>query len=341
MVKRNANKFLVAAITSLAVISLVLAGCSSQKPATQGKVDYPTKPFEFIAPAGPGGGWDTTIRMVAKVLGDQKIVTQSMPVINKPGGGGGVALSYLNEKKGNPYEVAVYSPPLLLINLTGQTKLSYQNTTPIAMLINDFGAFAVPKNSKFNSINEVMDALKKDPKSVKVGGTSSPGSMDHIQFLIAAKAAGVTNLKDIPYVAFQGGEGTAALMGGHIDILTTGMAETVGGLQSGDIKVLALTSPEHIKDGPLAQVPTLKEKGINTVFINWRGLFGPPEMPDYAVKYLGDSLKKMSETGDWDAICKKNGWIKSYMPADEFKNFLAKTNDEYKAVLQELGLLKN
>lgn len=341
MLKLNGKRFFIAAVVSLAVISLVFAGCSSQKSGTQGKIEYPVKSFEFIAPAGPGGGWDTTIRMVAKVLGEQKIVTQPMPVINKPGGGGGVALAYLNDKKGNPYEVAVYSPPLLLINLTGQTKLSYQNTTPIAMLINDFGAFAVPKNSKFNSINEVMDALKKDPKSVKVGGTSSPGSMDHIQFLIAAKAAGVKNLKDIPYVAFQGGEGTASLMGGHIDVLTTGMAETVGALQSGDIKVLALTSAERIKEGPLAQVPTLKEKGIDSVFINWRGLFGPPEMPDYAVKYLGDSLKKMSEASDWNSICKKNGWVKAYMPADDFKKFLTKTNDEYKAVLQELGMLKN
>jgi len=111
-----------------------------------------------------------------------------MPVINKPGGGGWVALAYLQQRKGDPYTVAVYSPPLLLINLTGQTKLSFKDTTPIARLISDYGAFAVPKNSPYQSISEVMEALKKDPKSVKVGGTSSPGSMEPtFNFLLQQK----------------------------------------------------------------------------------------------------------------------------------------------------------
>ncbi|HRX27736.1 MAG TPA: tripartite tricarboxylate transporter substrate-binding protein, partial [Aminivibrio sp.] len=164
---------------------------------------YPTRPFECIAPAGPGGGWDTTMRMTTKVLTEQKFVTVPMPVINKPGGGGGVALSYLQKKKGKDDTLVVYSPPLLLINLTGSTPLSYKNVTPISMLINDFGAYAVPKNSKYKNIKEVMEAIKKDPKSVKVGGMSAMGSMDHIQFLVAAKAAGVKDLKAIQYIAFQ------------------------------------------------------------------------------------------------------------------------------------------
>ena len=114
--------------------------------------DYPSKPFEFIAPAGPGGGWDTTIRMVARVLQEEKLVPVPMPVINKPGGGGGGALAYLQQRKGDPYTVAVYSPPLLLINLTGQTKLSFKDTTPIARLISDYGAFAVPKILPINPL---------------------------------------------------------------------------------------------------------------------------------------------------------------------------------------------
>ena len=85
---------------------------------------FPSKPFEFLAPAGAGGGWDTTIRMVGKVLGEEKIITQPMPVTNKPGGGGAVNLAYLQKKNGNPSEITVYSPPIRLINLTGQTPLT-------------------------------------------------------------------------------------------------------------------------------------------------------------------------------------------------------------------------
>ena len=245
----------------------------------------------------------------------------------------------MQKKKGNPYTITVYSPPILLINLTGQTKLGYKDLTPISMLINDFGAYAVPKDSKFSNMKDVMDAIKKDPKSVKVGGTSSAGSMDHIQFLQAARAAGVKNLKEIPYISLQEGS-MASLMGGHIDLLSTGMAETVGALEAGDIKVLAVSSPNRIKSGPLSKVPTLKENGIDTVFINWRGIFGTPGMGKAERDYMANALKKMAGTKEWKDVCMKNGWEPVYMDAGQFTKFLDKTNDEYKVILGEIGFLK-
>lgn len=320
----------------LTLASMVLAGLF----AGAAFAAYPARPFECIAPAGPGGGWDTTMRMTTKVLTELKLVPVPMPVINKPGGGGGVALSYLQKKKGKDDTLVVYSPPILLINLTGSTPLSYKNVTPISMLINDFGAYAVPKNSRFKNIKEVMEAIKKDPKSVKVGGMSAMGSMDHIQFLVAAKAAGVKDLKAIQYIAFQGGEGIAALMGGHIDLLSTGMAETIGPMQSGDIKVLAVSSPTRIKSGAMMTVPTLRESGIDAEFINWRGIFGPENMPAYAVKYMEEALAKMVKTPEWREIAQRNGWTQVYMNSADFAKFLDKTNTEYKTLLAEIGMLK-
>ncbi|MDR3229982.1 MAG: tripartite tricarboxylate transporter substrate binding protein [Synergistaceae bacterium] len=315
----------------LAVAALLTAVFASSALAA-----FPSRNFECIAPAGPGGGWDTTMRMVARVLTEKGIISRAMPVINKPGGGGGVALAYINAKK-DPHTITVYSPPLLLINLTGQTELSYKNVTPLAMLINDFGAFAVPDDSPYKTIGDLFDALKKDPKSVKLGGTSSPGSMDHIQFLHAAKAAGV-EVKDIPYIAFQGGEALAALLGGHIDVYTTGMAEVVGPLEAGDVRVLALTSPERIKEGPLAQVPTLIEQGVNATFVNWRGIFGVPNMSEEARSFMENALRQMSETPEWAEICTRNGWTQVFMGSSDFAAFLEKTNEEYKSLLEAIGL---
>ncbi|KAF2957221.1 tricarboxylic transport TctC [Thermotoga sp. Ku-13t] len=300
---------------------------------------YPDKPLNFIAPGGPGGGWDTTIRVVAQVLKETGLVTQPIVVTNMPGGGGGVGLAHMQTKKGDPYTIIVFSPPLLLINLTGQTQYSFKDLTPLAMLIHDYGAFAISKKSKFNSISEVMEALKKDPKSVKVGGISAFGSMDHIQFLIAAKAAGVQNLKDITYVSFQEGEHLAALLGGHIDVLSTGLAEVTTALQTGTIKVLAITAPQRVS-GILANVPTLKEEGIDAEFVNWRGLFGPPEMPDYAVDYWINTLSKMVQTMEWERFVAKYNWTKAFMPGKEFLNYLEKVNEEYKVILKELGLYR-
>ena len=204
--------------------------------------------------------------------------------------------------------------------------------------MNDFGAFVVPKNSPYRNIKDIFEALKKDPRSVKVGGASSPGSMDHIQFLQAAKAAGVTGLKDIPYVAFQGGEALAALLGGHIDLYSTGMAEIVGPLEAGELLGLALTSPQRVADGPLANVPTLREEGIDAVFINWRGIFGIPDMPEEARAFMEDALSKVAGTEEWKAICRQNGWTEAYMGSAEFAAFLERTNAEYQDLLKDIGL---
>ncbi len=297
---------------------------------------YPPKTVSFIAPSGAGGGWDLTIRTVAKTLKDTKLVTCNMPVTNRPGGGGAVNLAYMQTKKGKGNLISVYSPPLLLTNLTGTSKFSYEDTTPLGRLITDYGAFVVGENSKYHSITEVMDALKKDPKSVKIGGTSSAGSMDHIQFLIVARAAGLKNLGEIDYISFQGGGSVAQVLGGHVDIISTGLGDVAAMIESGKLKVLAQTAAKRVGAGKMAEIPTVKEQGIDVTFENWRGLFGPKDMPGEAVKYWTEALSKMVKTPEWDEAKKRNGWDDAYLNGPEFKTFLSETNAKYKVILDEI-----
>jgi putative tricarboxylic transport membrane protein len=337
MKKNNLIKMIL--VGTLAVTSL--AGCGTKATTEEGKTpEYPKNAMEFIAPGGAGGGWDLTIRTVSKVLEDTELVSVPMPITNKPGGGGGVNLAYMQAKKDSDNLIAVYSPPIILINLNGSTEFSYKDTTPLAGLISDYAAFAVNKDSKYKNINEVMDALKKDPKSVKIGGNSSAGSMDHIQFLIIAKAAGVKNIKDIDYVSFQDGGAAAQVLGGHIDLLTTGISDVAQLAESGKLRVLAQTADKRIGEGVVAEIPTCKEQGIDATFTNWRGLFAPKEMPDYAVKYWQETLGKMVETPEWIAACKTNGWDQTYLNTADFNTFLDKTNEDYKSILEEIGMLK-
>lgn len=343
-IKKVLSTFLVGTLA----LSVLLTGCSSggSKAASgsgsAAEAYAPKKTLEFIAPAGAGGGWDLTIRSVAKTLQDTKMVTVPMPVTNKPGGGGGIALSYLQEKKGSDSTISVYSAPLLLINLTGQTPLSYKDVTPLARLIADYGVFAVKKDSKYKTINDVMDALKKDPKSVKIGGNSAAGSLDHLQFLTVAKAAGVPveKLKDIDFLSFQDGSAPAQLLGGFIDVLSSGLGDIKGIVESGDARGLATTADKKVGEGKMAEILTAKEQGIDATFVNWRGLFGPPGMPDAAVKYWGETLKKMSETEQWKSIAKQNGWDIIYSDNVEFAKFLEQTNKDYTDLLSTIGLLK-
>ena len=301
---------------------------------------YPPGMFEFIAPAGAGGGWDLTIRTVAKTLMETKLVKSVMPVTNMVGGGGGVALSYLQQKKGSDSIITVYSPPLLLINLSGQTPLGYKDTTPLARLIADYEVFGVSKDSKYKNLNDIMAALKNDPKSVKIGGTSAAGSMDHLAFLHIAKAAGIKNVKEIDYIAFMDNSAAAQVMGGHIDMLVAGFADVRGLIESGNIRALAITAGKRVGEGLSATIPTCKEQGINASFTNWRGLFGAPGMPSYAVTYWRKNLKNMVATKEWANSCKQYAWDQNYLDKPDFDKFLEQTNNEYKGLLSEIGMLK-
>ena len=278
---------------------------------------------------------------MAQCLQDTQLVSVPLPVTNKPGGGGSVALDYLDEKRGEDDVISVYSPPICLINLNGSTPLNYRdNTTPIAKLITDYGCFAVGRDSPFQTINQVMEALKADPASVKIGGTSSVGSMDHIQFLKIAQAAGVTRLEEIEYVGFEDGGAAAQLMGGHIDVISTGISDAVGLVESGDLRVLAITADKRVGTGIVSEMPTCVEQGIDATFYNWRGMFGPKEMPDYALQFWEDTLREMVWTEEWKDVCGEYGWDMDYQDHTEFTAFLEESNSEYAALLDQIGLLR-
>ncbi|MBS6955883.1 MAG: tripartite tricarboxylate transporter substrate binding protein [Enterocloster asparagiformis] len=319
-----------------ALLTTALAGCGRESPAGEEKT-YPLEAVELIAPAGPGGGYDLTIRAVAQCLQEEGLVDVPLPVTNKPGGGGRLCLEYMHEKQGNDDMLVVYSPPLCLINLNGSTKLNYRdNTTPIAKLAVDYGCFAVKADSPYRTLNDVMSRLKEDPKAVKIGGTSSEYSMDHVQFLKIAHAAGVKDLQLIPYEGFENGGVMAQLMGERVDVMSAGISDVLGLVESGDIRVLAVTAPERLEGDVISQIPTCRELGIDAEFYNWRGIFGPENMPDYAVEYWEETLREMAKTPEWAAACDRYGWTVDYQGREDFVKFLDQVNEEYALLLDEI-----
>ena len=341
----NSRRLLLA---SLLLLGLAVAGCQNEGAQKKAPPNYPSTTLDFVAPAGVGGGWDTTIRAVAQTLGDTKIVSAPIAVRNAPGSGGAVHLSTLQQNKDNDNTITVYSPPILFFHLNGSSPYGFRDTKPLARLIADYAAFVVKADSPYKTIGDMMEALKKDPKSVKVGGTSARGSMDHVQFLIIAHAAGVQDLNQISYRSYQvdgatisaGERMNSALRLGGIDVISTGLSDSMELVESGEFRVIAQTAERRVGTGKQAEIPTCKESGIDATFINWRGLFGPPQMPDYAVTYWRDALKKMQDTPQWKAICEKNGWDNIYQDAPAFQKFLEDTEKEYITVLQSIGMLK-
>ncbi|WLD95349.1 tripartite tricarboxylate transporter substrate binding protein [Alkalihalobacillus sp. AL-G] len=298
----------------------------------------PEKPIEIVAPGGAGGGWDTTARMAAKVFEEAGIIEQDIGVVNKPGGGGAVGWAYITEKN-NPHNIFVNSPPILLVPLNGQSEYGHEDFTPIANVIADYGAFAVKADAKWDNLNELFEDMKKDPSSITVVGASSPGSMDHIQFVKIAKAAGV-DITKIKYVSDQDGGALTSLLNGSVDVYSTGIAETVEQVKAGKIRVLGITAPERLEGETLSEFPTAKEQGIDATFVNWRGFFGPPNMDEAALKFYEEKFKELSESEEFADIRSKFGWADMYMNSQEYTEFLDKEKKEIKSLLDELGLGK-
>lgn len=317
----------------------ILCACARYADVPLTSVDYPRKSVELVAPAGSGGGFDLTMRSVAQCLMDTKLVSVPLPITNMPGGGGLVALEFLEENRGADDVLAVYSPPLNLIHLNGSTDMNYRdNTTPVAQLMVDYGLFAVRKDSPYQTLGQVMDALRENPRAIRVGGISAYGSMDHLQFLKMAHAAGVPNLNQIEYIGYQDGTAVAQLLGGHVDIASTGISDSVGLVESGDIRALAITADKRVGEGIVAQVPTCVEQGIDATFFNWRGIFGPADMPEYALSYWESVLAEMVTTDEWKEICDEYGWDMVYAGHNDFLLFLDEMDLEYRTLLDEIGI---
>ncbi|WP_445659456.1 Bug family tripartite tricarboxylate transporter substrate binding protein [Aeribacillus sp. FSL K6-1121] len=321
---------------------LAACGSTAATKSSNKQENYPTKPIMFVAPSGAGGGWDLTARAITKILDETNLVEQTMTVENKPGGGGTVFMAeYATQDKNNDYKLFVNSPPIIINNLKaeGNSPYGYKDTTPLAQLTKDFGAIVVRADSKFQSLSQLLDAIKQNPKSVTVAGGSAPGSMDHLVAILPIYKSGI-DPKIVKYVSYDGGgEAIAALLGGNTDVIATDASSVGEYVKAGKVRVLAVSAPERL-GGVLKDVPTLKELGIDAEFTIWRGVFGPKQMSDDAKKFWENTFKKLSEHEKWKEELTKQGWEPEYKGSKEFTQFLQEQEQLISDMLKSLGMHK-
>lgn len=302
----------------------------------------PSGRVECIAPADPGGGWDFTCRSVGNVLEELGMVTGSVQTTNMAGAGGGVAFAHTISKRNSDDKLLVAASTATTTRLAQQQfpGMNAGMVKWVGALGADYGIIAVSQDSDYENLNDLMDAVKADPRSVKFAGGSANGGWDHLKVLIAAKAAGAGSLPSIPYLSYNnGGEAMTQVIGGHVDAFTGDISEATGFIDSGDLRVLAVLAEDRLP-GKFNNIPTAREQGIDALGPNWRGFYMPADADDEAKEYWVNAIDELYASDEWKAVMARNGLIPFHPPADEFEAFVTQQVADIETLSREIGLLR-
>ncbi|MCG7343395.1 tripartite tricarboxylate transporter substrate binding protein [Sporosarcina sp. ACRSL] len=321
--------------TLILVFVLLMAGCTGSI-GESGEEEFPRNTIEIIAPATVGGGWDAAAHAIRQVMMDEKLVDQNVEVVNKPGGSGEVGWQYLTNQ--DAHHIALNSSLMVTNHLLGQSKLEYRDFTPLAILTTEWIAVAVPLDSPFQNVKELLEKLKEDPSSVKIAVAPGLANNDHLSFLQAAKNYGVDIVKLNFVVYDSGGDVVTSLLDGQVDVATSSASEFMDEHQANKLKVIAVSSDERLEG--LADVATWKEQGVDMVFPHWRGVVGPPDMTEEEIAYWNKVIQEMIETEAWKKLLKKNNWESFYKDSNEAKKFLEEQGKFYRGIIDESDLVE-
>ena len=292
--------------------------------------------IHFLIPGGAGGGWDGTARGTGEALTGAGLVgTASYE--NMSGGGGGKAIGYLIENADSSHgTLMVNSTPIVIRSLTGVFPHNFRDLTLVSGTIGDYAAIVVAKDSPLNSMDDLLAAFDADASDTAIGGGSVPGGMDHLVAAMVMEAAGkdALSVKYIPYDA--GGKAMAALLSGEIKALSTGFSEAVALAEAGEVKILGVTADERVA---AYDAPTMVEQGIDTTFINWRGFFAAPGLPEDQLAAYQDAIAKMYDTPEWEEVRARNGWVNIHNSGDDFRTFLEEQETVIGDLMKKLGFL--
>jgi putative tricarboxylic transport membrane protein len=300
----------------------------------------PDKPVEIVIGTSPGGPQDRTGRTVQKILQEQKLVTTPINIVNKAGGGGAVGLSYLSQHPNDGHYLMINSLTLITNHLTGKTTMAYTDFTPIAVLgVEYVGAFVLA-DSPIKSGRELAERLKKDPAAFSISIGTTFGNATHLSFALAMRAAGVEIRKMRTVVFNSGGDAMTALLGGHVQVMSSAPSTLLQHVKSGKVRALAIGAPKRLA-GDFSGIPTWKEQGIDSAFELWRGLLGPKGMSRAQIQFWDDALGKMAKTEEWKRDLAQYDMENVYRNSADTARYWKAEHDEVKAVLTDLGLVKN
>ncbi len=297
----------------------------------------PTKPIEFVIPAGTGGGADQMARLIAGLAEKHKLSPRPIIVVNKSGGAGAEGFLHVKGKKGDAHTIIITLSNLFTTPLHTGVPFSWKDLTPIARLALDEFILWVNAEAPYKTAQEYMSAVKAKPNTFKMGGTGS-AQEDQILTIQQEQALGVKFI----YVPFKGGgEVCVNLVGKHVDSTVNNPIECVSHWKAGRVRPLAVFDTARIPVGDWKDIPTVKEAlGVDIHYLMLRGIFGAPDMPKEAVEWYQGFLKKVTETPEWKKYMEEGALKPAFATGPEYVKWVEENEQLHKDLMAKGGLLK-
>lgn len=302
----------------------------------------PTKPVEFVVPAGTGGGADQMARLMQGVITKNNLMKQSLIVVNKSGGAGAEGFLAVKEAKGDPHKIIITLSNLFTTPLATGVPFNWKDLTPVAMMALDQFVLWVNAESPYKNAKEYLAAAKGATPNKIMGGTGSRQE-DQIITVAIEKSAGVK----FTYVPFKGGGDVAVqLVGKHVDSTVNNPIEAVAQWRGGKLRPLCVFDDVRMpyktkvtETMSWNDIPTCKESGVPMDYVMLRGIFMPGGVSKDQVDYYVDLFKKVRETPEWKKFMEDGAFNQTFMTGPEYAKWVEKTEGTHRELMREAGFL--
>ncbi len=299
----------------------------------------PERPVEFVIQTNPGGGSDKYARLWIGIIEKYKLSPVPFIPVNKPGGGGAVALTFLHSKRGDPHYVTPTLNSVITRPLLTKIPVMYpsRDLTPIVMMVMDpFLLVVHPDN--FKSFEDWKAACTE--RTLTSTGTGVKQE-DEIQLFLLQRAVGC---KPFRYVPQKGGGSVAtAVAGKHADFNVNQPAEMLPHYPERLIPILAFSKKRY---GAFPDVPTHYEKGVDAKWADllsmegglhqMRGVIGPPGISKEAIEWYANLFRKVWVSKEWQDFMEGRAMSRQFLDHEAYTKFLSRYEDDHLRVMRDV-----
>lgn len=291
---------------------------------------WPEQPIRWVVPYPAGGGTDVIARTVAIEL--EKELGQTLVIENKPGGGTSIGATTVANSDPNGYVLGTADSGTLAYNPSLYKKLTYDPAkfTYIGGLARFPLVLAVPADSPYQTLAELIEAAKKEPGKLSASSAGA-GSPHHLALERFKQTTGT----DILHVPYRGAAPALQdLIGKRVDLMFADLGSGLSNIQAGKVRVLAVAVPERLSD-VLPDVPTMNESGVSDfVAYAWQGLVGPQNLPEEVVSKVSNDLQKVLANEELKQKIHAMGIEVMPMTAEDFKAYSDKERADWAKVIE-------